>query len=226
VLVDADLRFGDANILLDLQFERSIIDLLPHMDQLDSSLLDQVLAKHPCGLQLLMRPERPELAERVSAAHIEKVLTVLPRLFDHVVIDCEVSYDEKLLAVLDRVDTIFLIITPNLGVVHNAKHFLGLAEALGYPRDKIHIVLNRANSNVGLTSADVERALGPGQYFYLKSYGQLLTTGFNLGQPSVLAQPRSEFTRAMREMAEFVIGQDGTNGASGRGGLNRQTRSA
>lgn len=205
VLVDADLRFGDANIFLDLPFGRSIMDLLPHIDQLDSHLLDQVLAKHPSGLQVLVRPERPELAETVTARHLEQVLTILPRLFDYVVIDCELSYDEKLLAVLDRADYILLVLTPDLGVVRNTKHFLELAATLGYPREKIEFVLNRANSNVGLSPADVERALGPGHYFRLDSFGRLLTTSLNMGQPAVLSNPRSDFARVIREIAERVV---------------------
>jgi pilus assembly protein CpaE len=205
VLVDADLRFGDANIFLDLPFGRSIMDLLPHIDQLDSHLLDQVLAKHPSGLHVLVRPERPELAETVTARHLEQVLTILPRLFDYVVIDCELSYDEKLLAVLDRADYILLVLTPDLGVVRNTKHFLELAATLGYPREKIEFVLNRANSNVGLSPADVERALGPGHYFRLDSFGRLLTTSLNMGQPAVLSNPRSDFARVIREIVERVV---------------------
>jgi pilus assembly protein CpaE len=204
VLVDADLRFGDANVLLDLPFGRSILDLMPHIDQLDSHLLDQVLAKHASGLELLMRPERPELAETITASHIEQVLTVLPRVFDHVIVDCELSYDEKLLAVLDRAEYIFMVLNPDLGVVRNTKHFLQLAQTLGYPRGKIGFVLNRANSNVGLSPADVERALGPGSYFRLDSYGRMLTTSLNMGQPAVLANPRSDFARVIREIADHV----------------------
>jgi pilus assembly protein CpaE len=203
-LVDADLRFGDANVLLDLTFGRSIIDLLPHIDQLDSHLLEQVLVKHGSGLELLMRPERPELAETITARHIEQVLTVLPRVFDYVIVDCELSYDEKLLAVLDRADYILLVLTPDLGVVRNTKHFLQLAETLGYPRRKIDFVINRANSNVGLSPADVERVLGPGHYFRLDSYGRQLTTSLNMGQPAVLANPRSDFARVIREMADHI----------------------
>jgi pilus assembly protein CpaE len=205
VLVDADLRFGDANILLDLPAERSIVDLLPHIDQLDADLVRQVLMKHSSGLQLLVRPERAELAETITATHMERVLTILPQQFDYVVCDCEVSYDEKLLAVLDHVDSILLILTPNMGALRNAKHFLRLAEGLGYPRGKITFVLNRANSNVNLTPADVERALGPGQYFRLGSFGRLLTNDLNRGTPTVLSQPRSEFTRVIRDIAQHLI---------------------
>ena len=204
VLVDADLRFGTANILLDVPFARSVVDLLPHIDQLDSQLVDQVVAKHASGLQLLMRPERPELAETITAHHIEQVLTTLPRLFDYVVIDCELSYDEKLLAVLDRADYILLVVAPEVGTIHNTKHFLKLAETLGYPRSKLAFVINRTNPNVGFTTGDVERALGPGHYFCLASDERLITSSANMGRPVVLANPRSDFANAIREMAEYV----------------------
>jgi pilus assembly protein CpaE len=203
-LVDADLRFGDANLLLDLPFERSLVDLLPRIDELDSDLLDQVLSKHASGVEVLVRPERPELAETISARHIEQVLTVLPRLFEFVVIDCDVSYEEKLLAVLDRADSILLIVTPDLGAMRNTRHFLHLAQKLGYPQSKLNFVVNRANSKVGLTVGDVERTLGPGKYFQLGSYGRTLTTSRNMGRPAVVSQPRSEFARVIRRIAEHL----------------------
>lgn len=203
-LMDADLRFGDANIFLDLPFNRSIVDLLPHLDELDSSLLEQVMAKHPSGVELLMRPERPELVETIDAHCIERVLTVLARSFDYVVIDCEVSYDEKLLAVLDRSDVILLVLHPDLGALRNAKHFLQLAETLGYPRDKMAVIINRANSNVGIGPHEVEQALGPGRYLRFNSYGRQLTSALNLGKPVIEASPKSEFAQAIHQLAEYV----------------------
>jgi pilus assembly protein CpaE len=210
LLVDANLRFGDANILLDLPFERSIADLLPSINQLDSDLLDQVLAKHPSGLQVLMRPERPETAETIMGSEIETVLTILPRLFDYIVVDCEVSYDEKMLAVLDYAELILLVLTPELGAVRNAKYFLQLTEALGYPRHKIAYVLNRADSHVGFRASDVEQALNCERMFRLDSYGRMLATSLNMGKPAVLRQPRSPFARAIAEIAEYV--QQHSNG--------------
>lgn len=206
-LVDADLRFGDTNVLLDLPYERSIIDLLPHIDALDSDLLRQVFVKHSSGIQVLVRPERPELAETITAAHWTQILSILPSMFDFVVIDCEVSYDERLLSVLDQADAILLVLTPNLSVVRNTRHFLQLAQTLGYQRDKIAFVLNRANSNVGLGASDVEWVLGPGRYFRIDSAGQLLTASFNLGQPAVLTHPRSAFSRSIRDLAEYLRAQ-------------------
>jgi len=142
---------------------------------------------------------------------IEAVLTMLPRSFDYVVVDCELSYDETLLAVLDHADQILIVLNPELGALRNAKHFLQLADTLGYARNKISFIINRANSNVGLSASDLERSLGGGRFFRMDSYGRQLTTDLNMGQPSVLAHPRSDFTRIMREVAEYIR-DSATNG--------------
>lgn len=167
LVVDANLAFGDLNIFLDLPFGRSIRDLLPRIDELDSDLLNQVLASHASGIQVLVRPEQSEVAETVLGADIEKVLRVLPRVFDYVVVDCEVSYSEKMLAVLDRADVILLVLTPDLGAVRNATYFLRMCDVLGYPRSKLTFVLNRAGSDVGFSVSDVEKALDTEHVFRL-----------------------------------------------------------
>jgi Flp pilus assembly CpaE family ATPase len=91
-----------------------------------------------------------------------------------------------------------------MGAVRNTKYFLRMCDVLGYPRSKITFVLNRASTDVGFGVADVERALGADHIFRLGSYGRLLTTSMNVGKPTVIAQPRSAFARAIREIAEHV----------------------
>lgn len=49
-LVDGDLQFGDASVLLNLQPTRTINDLIPHMDALDIDLLSDVMVSHPLSL--------------------------------------------------------------------------------------------------------------------------------------------------------------------------------
>jgi pilus assembly protein CpaE len=211
LLVDADLAFGDLNIFLDLPFGRSISDLLPRIEELDSDLLDQVLVPHASGIQVLVRPEQSEMAETVMGIDVEKIMRVVPRVFDYVVVDCEVSYSEKMLAVLDHADVILVVLTPDMGAVRNTKYFLRMCDVLGYPRSKITFVLNRANTDVGFSVADVQRALDAERIFRLGSYGRLLTTSMNVGKPTVIAQPRSSFARAIREIAEYVA--QSTDGA-------------
>jgi pilus assembly protein CpaE len=204
LFVDGDLRFGDANVMLDLKSELSIVDLLPHIDNLDTCILDQVVAKHTSGLHVLLRPERPEFAERIFPQHLASLLTVTPRLYDYTITDTDVSYEDRPLTILDHADVILLVVTPSLGVVRNAKRFLELALTLGYPRERITFLINRANSHVGFGIEDIQRVLGPGRYLRVDSHGRLLTASLNRGQPAVCTQPRSEFAQTIETIANAI----------------------
>ena len=60
--------FGDADLDLGLSSEHSIMDLLPHIESLDSQLVGQVVGKHASGVHLLARPPRPEQADAIKDA--------------------------------------------------------------------------------------------------------------------------------------------------------------
>src|SRR5207248_6762675 len=92
VLFDADFLGGDSTIHLDITPQRTILDLVPHIDALDAGLVDQVLSRHRSGLHVLPRPTNPEQAEVLSAEHVRTVVGSLAQMFDHVVIDAALSY--------------------------------------------------------------------------------------------------------------------------------------
>jgi len=67
VLFDCDVQLGDAGLHLGVTGEHSILDLLPHVDALDSSMLAQVIQRHPSGVGILDRPA-PACSIRVQTA--------------------------------------------------------------------------------------------------------------------------------------------------------------
>jgi len=204
VLFDADFLFGDANIHLDLATDRSILDLVPHIDALDSSLIDQVTAKHRTGVHLLARPPRPEQAEIVSADHVRAVMGILATMYEYTVVDTQPSYDERMLAVLDLADVYVLVLVPDLGPLRNTRHFLDVARSLGYPEDRMCFVLNRADSLSGLTPDDIKSVLGTRRVLELPSAGLALSKAINSGTPLVAEQPRLPFSRAVSTVANHV----------------------
>ena len=66
LLLDLDLQFGDAAIMLGLEPEKTIYDLVVAPGELDSEKLAGYITKHPCGLDVLPAPLRPEDAELVT----------------------------------------------------------------------------------------------------------------------------------------------------------------
>lgn len=204
VLFDADFLFGDAAVHLDLPTQRSMLDLVPYIDALDSALIDQVIAKHSSGIHLLPRPARPEQADVINAEHVRAVLSTLATMYDYVVIDTQPSYDERMLAVLDLADVYVIVLAPDLGPLRNTRHFLDVARSLGYPEERMCFVLNRGNSLAGLTMDDICGVVGTRRVLSLPSAGVALSRSINDGEPLVIQDPRSPFSRAVNTVVELV----------------------
>jgi pilus assembly protein CpaE len=203
-LFDADFLRGDTTLHLDLTPQYTVLDLVPHADALDARLIDQVMGKYRGGLHVLARPTYPEQSEVLTADHVRSILGSLAQMYETVVIDAAMTYDDRMLAVLDLADLYVLIVTPHLGTLRSARHFLHVAKTLGYPDDRMCFVLNRASNLAGLSSDDIANVLGSRTMLQVPTAGPELTQAVNEGRPVVLHQPRSPVARALQVVAEQV----------------------
>ncbi len=208
-LVDADFLTGDTTLQLDLAPQRTILDLVPYIDAVDARLIDQVVAKHQSGLHVLTRPLNPEQAEVLTAEHVRTILSSLAQMYDEVVIDTALTYDDRMLAVLDLADLYVVTVTPHLGTLRSARHFLHVARTLGYPDDRMCFVLNRASNMLGLSFEDVARVLGSRAILQIPTGGPEVAQAANEGRPVVLHQPRTPVARALQAVAEQVRARAG-----------------
>src|SRR5690606_28221524 len=144
-LVDLDLQFGDAAIMLNVSVKNTISDLVKEINQLDSDSMDDYMVTHFSVVRVLPAPVKPEYAEYITSAHIEKILDTLKDKFHYIVIDTPASFHETVLTALDSSDTILMVTTLDLPTIKNIKTGLDVMESLRYPKDKIKIVLNKAS---------------------------------------------------------------------------------
>jgi pilus assembly protein CpaE len=204
VLFDADFLAGDTTLHLDLRPERSVLDLVPHIDALDARLVEQVTVSHRGGLHVLARPRNPEQAEVLTAEHVRTVLSSLAQMYDDVVIDTVLTYDDRMLALLDLADLYVITVTPHLGALRSARHFLQIARTLGYPEDRMLFVLNRASNLAGLSTDDISSLLGTRSITQVPTGGAEISQAVNEGRPVVVHQPKSPVGKALRAVADQV----------------------
>ncbi|ACL23764.1 response regulator [Chloroflexus aggregans] len=207
IIVDADLTFGDVAVHLNIAPTRSIVDIVRGGDEIEQEMVTQVLLSHPSGLQALLAPPRPEEAELVNAEHMTRILDLLAVSADYVIVDCQTSYDDRTLSVFDRADHVLLVITPEIGPLKNTSLFLTLANQLGIDQQAISIVLNRANSGVGIGVGEIERVLRRKINFHVISGGQPVVTAVNRGTPLILEQPKHPFVQQILYLGDQLIKQ-------------------
>jgi pilus assembly protein CpaE len=204
LLLDLDLQFGDAAIMYGLEPEKTIYDLVVAPGELDSEKLAGYTTRHTSGLDILPAPLRPEDAELVTEGKLARLLEVARESYDVIVVDTSPFFHGPMLATLDRTDELLLLCGLDVPTLKNVRLSLQTLELLAFPQNRIKVVLNRANSKVGMKPGEVEGALDVKVRFELPSDGKV-PLAVNRGTPLVLADDKADFSRAVRAMAKELL---------------------
>ena len=205
LLLDLDLQFGDAAIMLGLEPEKTIYDLVVAPGELDSEKLAGYITRHTCGLDILPAPLRPEDAELVTEAKLARLLEVARESYDVIVVDTSPFFHGPMLATLDRTDELLMLCGLDVPTLKNVRLSLQTLELLSFPTTRIRFVLNRANSKVGMSKKEVEGALDVQMAFEVPS-DRAVPISVNRGNPAVLAEAGAEFSGAIKKMAKAFSG--------------------
>lgn len=203
VVIDLDLQFGDVALMMDLNPDLSIVDLAREVDDIDEENgLGGYLTVHESGVDILAAPSRPEEAEMIQAKNLGKIIQALRKKYQYVIIDTKPAFHDINLVAMDLSDRILLITALELATVKNNQWSLQVMEQLGYQNDKIHVVLNRYDSQYGLSMKDLERTLHLSIKSKIPSDGSTVVRALNTGEPFVLNNPKASITKAIIDLAK------------------------
>ena len=212
-LVDLDLAFGDVAITLQLVPGHTLQDAAL-TEGLDATALKSFLTRHPSGVWTLAAPLEPTAAERVTPAAVATVLRLLREDFDHVVVDTPAAFSDQVLAAFDQSDVIAALASLDVPSVKNLKLTLQTLELLNFPRSRVRLLLNRADTNVGLRLPEVEKALGTPVDGRIPS-SRSVPQSINQGNPIVLGEPKSKVSEAIRGIAGHLAAAPAGRPAAG-----------
>lgn len=216
-LMDADLQFGDVGVMLNLQASRSVADLVPRIEELDSDMLSSVLTAHGSGIKVLLAPPHPVAAEGLlttmgpgdgsgNSSAPEAILNLMRQDFDIVVVDVWSWLEDVALTVFDAAALIVLVVMPNIPAIKNARLFLEVASKLDYPMDKIALVVNGVDRHQGIQVEQIEKAMIPVvAQIPLDERAALAAT--NRGVPFVVEDRDRPISQSIFHLAQFVQGQ-------------------
>jgi len=206
-LVDASFQFGDIGVLLNLNpRNKSIGDLASELAQGEAESLETFLISHSSGVRVLLAPPKPEQAELIGPTSVRRVLDRLRQDYDLVVVDCPATFNEPTIAVLDESDLVLTLLTLEITSVKNMRLFLEVADQLGYAKDKVRLVLNRADSTLGIRVADVEHSIGRKVDHTIVSDGRSVVYALNRGVPFFLSNREAQVSQDVLRLAQAVIG--------------------
>jgi pilus assembly protein CpaE len=202
-LVDLDLQFGDLALAMGLPPERTIYDLVRSGGSLDTEKLRDFLVEHPSGARALLAPLRPDHAALVTAPFIRELLRLLREMHEYVVIDTPPNFTPEVISAVDMSSDVLLVAMRDTLSLKNTKLGLETLERMEYDRRKIRVLLNRANTKVGIDRQDILGILGRDVDVLVPSHRDV-TRSINQGTPIALERgvPAG---KAFRELAKLYI---------------------
>ncbi len=205
VLIDGSLQFGDLRSLVKVPLDApSLLDL--PTDRIQESDLADVLWRDPSGIDLLLAPPRVEMAEMVTVRDIDKILSLLRRVYEVIVVDTTAVLSEITLSFLDASDTIVNVVTYDSTTIHNTIAVADTFRSIGYPASKVRYLVNRADSSGGIAAEDLARTLGRVPEYSVVSDGRLVVQSNNEGLPFVLANPSAQVSQDIVRTATDLLG--------------------
>ncbi|MGH3442787.1 MAG: AAA family ATPase [Nitriliruptorales bacterium] len=199
-LVDLDLESGDLAIMYQVLPALTIFDAAEKLERLDTEALGGYLTGHESGVDLLAAPPEPSLAGAVSGDAVRTILDLLRASYPYVVIDGPPSFTDQFLAGLDVTDDLVMVTTLDVPSVKNLKLALQTLEQLGWSRNRQRLLLNRADSSVGLRVRDVERTIGTNVDVQVPS-SRDIPLSVNEGTPLAAQGGRSPVIDALASLA-------------------------
>jgi pilus assembly protein CpaE len=203
-LVDLDLNFGDVAIVLQLFPAHTLADAVPLLETLDLPAVLALLTPHSPGLSALVAPVEPGSAETVPASLITTILQLLREEFAFVIVDTPPAFTDHVLAAFDQSDVIALLATLDIPALKNLKLTLETLDLLNYPRERLRVVLNRADSKVGLALSEVEKTLRVPIALHIPS-SRAVPASINRGVPIMLDDPSHPVSMAIRQFGEEYV---------------------
>jgi pilus assembly protein CpaE len=209
-LVDLDLQFGDVGLSLGLSPERTIYDLAKSGGSLDVEKLESYMTPHPSGVRVLMAPTRPDQASFVTVDLLRDVYTTLRAHYDFVVVDTPPGFTPEVIASIDSSSHVCMVGMLDSLSLKNTKLGLETLELMGYDSSRISVVLNRADTRIGISREDVSAIVSRAVDVFVPSDRDIPKT-LTDGIPIVLSEERSEAAAAFRSLAALYVSS--TNGS-------------
>lgn len=204
-VVDLDLQFGDVGLALGLTPETTIYDLLVSGGSMDAEKLGAFLVVHASGARVLLAPRRPDQAGRITVEFLREVYALLRQTHDVVIVDTPPAFTAEVIAAVDASSDVCVVGMLDSLSLKNTRLGLETLELMGYADANIRFLLNRADSQVGISLDDVQAIVGRAPDVLVPS-DRAITRSVNEGVPIALKSRGSEAGKAFHGLAALIAG--------------------
>lgn len=159
LLADIDLQAGMIGFLLKTNSDYSIAEAVNNLQRLDLSYWRGLVSNGTPNLEVITAPTAPA-AKQLPTGHIKQVLAFARSHYDWSIIDMGRNVTAGTLSLLDVIDETYLVTTPEVPALHQAKQIIQILLDAGYSRSQLRLVLNRTTRRTDVTIDELETMMG------------------------------------------------------------------
>ena len=205
LLIDADTVTGHIANSLGLEQIETVADAWEQDATLPRGLAG-VATQHSSGMRVAVLSANPLQTEHIDPVRLADHLSGSKLGFDVLVADLHPDFGPLNRAIFARCDRILMPVTPDVPALNAAVKFLELAESDLGIRERISLVVNRANS--GIAVADVERTTGMRAFATIRSGGPLFVRAANEGVTVIEKFPKEKVTEDFERLADRLLDRE------------------
>lgn len=203
MLLDLDLQFGDVAMALDIDTKNSIVELIQDRGGLTIENINSFAVEHSTGVSVLCAPKSSEFAEFVNPGHVEKIIDIIRPYYEYIIIDLPASFNDTTIMACENCEEIYLVYNNEILSLNNAKVCWCILEQL-HQREKIRFIINKVEKGL-VKVEDFEEMFQTKMFATVPADYAAALSSINKGQAVTVAQPKSEISKSISEMAERII---------------------
>lgn len=208
VLMDLDTQFGSPGQYLDLAPKQGLVEAMNMIDEMDEFALEGYLLSHESGLRV-MSVESQELLlnEDLSGEHLGRLLDLLGKNYDQIIVDIPRHIDALTITVLERADKVVLVTQQSVTHVTDATRLMKiLCQDLQIDKARIVPIVNRYQKNADVSLSDVEKAFQGITPFLVTNDFERVNGSVNNGVPLYTFARSAKITKDVLELSSQLSG--------------------
>ena len=161
LLADLDLVAGAVGFVMRTKSPCTVLDVAENIHRLDSELWKGMVSYSYSASNLAILTAPTALPDKglPKSERIAHVLRFVRRLYDWTVVDLGRGVTDYSLPLLNDIDQNFIVTTPDPLALAKTEHTIKALVAKGYPKDHLHLVVNRMPKWPKVTPKEIEGVL-------------------------------------------------------------------
>lgn len=211
-LIDMNLLFGEIPHFLDIEPSYNWSEITKNISRLDSTFLFNILTKHSTGIYVLPSPSYLSSQNVATPEIMERLLNVMRRMFDFVIIDGGQSMNDISLKILELSDTVFVVSILSIPCLSNTNKLLKTFYDLGFPqRERIKVIINRYLKNSDISLEDAKLAIKHKIFWSIPNDYRTTVSAINKGKTLFQVANRAPIVENFRQLANTFAPEEVKN---------------